>query len=51
MNNDNTAQLDLEAQYREMASDTTREREAEEWIEGLIADAPTKTDETWNGRS
>lgn len=31
-------ELDLENQYREMASDATREREAEEWIEGLISD-------------
>ncbi|HZW96596.1 MAG TPA: hypothetical protein VFF64_26875 [Candidatus Eremiobacteraceae bacterium] len=29
----------LIAQYREMASDSEREREAEEWIEGLIGDA------------
>ncbi len=36
---DHSDQLDLEGQYREMASDATREREAEEWIEGLIADA------------
>ena len=28
----------LVAQYREMAADTEREREAEEWSEGLIAD-------------
>jgi len=31
--------LNLEAQYREMASDATHEREAEEWIEGLAGDA------------
>lgn len=29
----------LVAQYREMANDLEREREAEEWSEGLIADA------------
>ena len=29
----------LIAQYREMASDVEREREAEEWTEGLIGDA------------
>jgi hypothetical protein len=29
----------LIAQYREMASDTEREREAVEWTEGLIGDA------------
>lgn len=29
----------LIAQYREMANDQSREQEAEEWIEGLIADA------------
>lgn len=29
----------LIAQYREMAGDESRERDAEEWIEGLIADA------------
>ncbi len=29
----------LVAQYREMASDREREREAEEWTEGLIGDA------------
>jgi hypothetical protein len=29
----------LAAKYREMASDTEREREAEEWTEGLIGDA------------
>jgi hypothetical protein len=27
------------SQYREMASDSEREREANEWIEGLIGDA------------
>ncbi|HME35066.1 MAG TPA: hypothetical protein VKF84_07495 [Candidatus Sulfotelmatobacter sp.] len=41
MNDDHTNQLDLETQYREMASDATHEREAEEWIEGLIADVST----------
>ncbi|PYX47955.1 MAG: hypothetical protein DMG79_12980 [Acidobacteria bacterium] len=29
----------LVAQYREMANDSEREREAEEWSEGLIGDA------------
>jgi hypothetical protein len=29
----------LIAQYREMAKDSDREREAEEWSEGLISDA------------
>lgn len=29
----------LIAQYREMATDEVREREAQEWIEGLISDA------------
>ncbi len=29
----------LSAQYREMARDSEREREAEEWSEGLIGDA------------
>jgi hypothetical protein len=29
----------LIAQYREMANDAEREREAEEWTEGLIGDA------------
>jgi hypothetical protein len=29
----------LVAKYREMANDSEREREAEEWSEGLIADA------------
>jgi hypothetical protein len=29
---------DLEAGYRAMAADEAREREAEEWIEGLIGD-------------
>jgi len=38
MNDDNTTQLDLETQYREMAGDETHEREAEEWIEALIGD-------------
>lgn len=28
----------LTAQYREMADDTEREKDAQEWIEGLIAD-------------
>ena len=39
MTDDCSNQLDLEAGYREMASDLDREREAEEWIEGLIGDA------------
>jgi hypothetical protein len=42
MNDDYTNQSDLEYRYRDMASDATHEREAEEWIEGLIADASTK---------
>jgi predicted CopG family antitoxin len=29
---------ELEAAYREMAADEEREREAEEWAEGLIVD-------------
>jgi hypothetical protein len=29
----------LEAKYREMAADLDRERDAEEWCEGLIADS------------
>jgi hypothetical protein len=29
----------LEEGYRDMAADQAREREAEEWSEGLIADA------------
>jgi hypothetical protein len=29
------------AKYREMANDSEREREAEEWTEGLISDAST----------
>jgi hypothetical protein len=32
----------LVAQYREMANDSEREREAEEWSEGLIGDASTQ---------
>ncbi|MGH9494540.1 MAG: hypothetical protein ACRD3B_06045 [Candidatus Sulfotelmatobacter sp.] len=32
----------LVAQYREMSADTEREREAEEWTEGLIGDASSK---------
>ncbi len=31
----------LVAKYREMAADSDREREAEEWSEGLIADGDT----------
>jgi hypothetical protein len=31
----------LAAQYRQMANDIEREREAEEWSEGLIGDAST----------
>ncbi len=42
MNDDDWNQPDLEGLYREMASDATREREAEEWIEGLIGDAFTE---------
>ena len=41
MNDNHTDGLDLETQYREMASDATHEREAEEWIEVLISDAFT----------
>ncbi len=32
----------LVSKYREMANDSDREREAEEWAEGLIGDAPTQ---------
>ena len=32
----------LVAKYREMANDSEREREAEEWSEGLIGDASTQ---------
>ncbi len=32
----------LVARYREMAEDSEREREAEEWSEGLIGDASTQ---------
>ncbi|HWF91106.1 MAG TPA: hypothetical protein VN684_02425, partial [Terriglobales bacterium] len=32
----------LVAKYREMANDINREREAEEWSEGLISDASTQ---------
>jgi hypothetical protein len=35
-NNSSTA---LEEAYRDMAADQAREREAEEWSEGLIGDA------------
>jgi hypothetical protein len=35
-------ELDLESQYRDMDSDATRERETEEWMEGLIADMSTE---------
>jgi hypothetical protein len=42
MNDDYVNPLDLESQYRMMARNATREREAEEWIEGLIADTPTE---------
>jgi len=42
MNDDHDDQLDLEARYRGMASDATHEREAEEWIEGLISDVSTE---------
>jgi hypothetical protein len=42
MNDDWTNQLDLEAGYSEMAFDADREREAEEWIEGLVNDAFTE---------
>jgi predicted CopG family antitoxin len=33
-------QQDLEDGYRAMAADIEREAEAEEWVEGLIADRP-----------
>ena len=33
----------LAAKYREMAQDVDREREAEEWIEGLIGDGINQT--------
>jgi hypothetical protein len=39
MNDDNPTELDLEAQYREMASDEAHEREAEEWIDALVDEA------------
>jgi hypothetical protein len=39
MSDDGNDQLDLVAQYRDMANDAIQEREAEEWIEGLISDA------------
>jgi hypothetical protein len=42
MNHDYANPLDLEAQYREMARSATREREADEWIEGLIANTPAE---------
>jgi hypothetical protein len=42
MSDDYTNQLNLETQYRDMANDATREREVEEWIEGLISDASTE---------
>jgi len=32
----------LVAKYREMSSDSAREREAEEWTEGLIGDASSQ---------
>jgi hypothetical protein len=38
MSDDGNDQLDLVAQYRDMANDAIQEREAEEWIEGLISD-------------
>ena len=42
MNDEIHQSVGLETQYREMASDPTREHEAEEWIEGLIADVSTE---------
>ena len=42
MNDEYTNQSDLETQYCEVASDVTHEREAEEWIEGLIADTSSE---------
>lgn len=35
---------DLEKAYRDMAADADREREAQEWSEGLIRDACQVTD-------
>ncbi|SRR6266404_6064025 len=37
-----TAPNSLVAKYREMANDSEREHEAEEWSEGLIGDASTQ---------
>jgi predicted CopG family antitoxin len=34
---------ELEAAYKEMAGDEVREREAEEWAEGLIGDSSDDT--------
>ena len=34
---------ELEAAYKEMAGDEVREREAEEWAEGLIGDIADET--------
>jgi hypothetical protein len=42
MSDDYTNRLNLETQYRDMAHDATREREAEEWIDGLVSDASEK---------
>ena len=33
------AEASLEAAYREMSKDEEREREAQEWIEGVVGDA------------
>ncbi len=39
---------DIEAEYREMAADEPREREAMEWSEALIGDAfPPEPDVSW----
>ena len=42
MNDGHANPLDLEAQSLAMARNATREREADEWIEGLIADTRTE---------
>jgi predicted CopG family antitoxin len=35
---------DLEVSYRDMAADQGREREAQEWSEGVIADHPSRNE-------
>jgi hypothetical protein len=42
MIDDCISEPELEAGYREMASDAEREREAEEWIEALVGDASSE---------